>query len=422
MDKDTAILDYAKYVENDNKLRYEILKSKGLDVKENQNLDYYTSKMQEFPDKDEDIYVPPKYFEDFEKDWENDPLRADNGGEYKYTIFMLLKAYYSTSFINLNSFNGLIPCVIKTSDEQVFEISTKQDITITWDSTKDLINENNDKYRWVKIYTNNGETSQSYGFPMYPTSSVSGYYPQIIMLISDANTVRTSSQTSTHTVSIVNSDLQYLIIGKNTEKNDVTTSFYGLGNLECIKVKKNSEFLFLSNSRPTSPIQLYSLQYFISEDLSGMIDLRVFPYSSLKILDISKCNTILSSSNANGYVGSKNIIYPSEYTTSESKHYLYIPNQAVFKCPIITNENIQLIFTRGPSNTPTVREIIFFENLNFSSITFECILTQKSLLDFANKVKDNINELSKTIKFNNNQTVPDYVLTNLQNKNWTITS
>ena len=185
-------LDFAKSVDSSRENLKDILKSKGVDVAENQSLQTYVNNVTDLPDKEqEQEYIPDPYFVAFDKYFETDPLIKKNGGEYENATYAAILCLYDTSYISfyVDSSNKAI---IYTSDGQTIEITGKsgtQKITITWDKTKDgqtTLFDIPDKIktgqnvRWVRLYST--YVSISYSLPCYPTNKTTEESPIVYQL------------------------------------------------------------------------------------------------------------------------------------------------------------------------------------------------------------------------------------------------
>lgn len=244
MSKDTKILDYAKYVEDDNKLRYEVLKSKGVDVKPNQNLNYYTNKISELPDTDS-VYINPFYLE-LEQSWYDDPLRTANGGEYRFCSIVALNTKYPTTYIYNRT--GYSTCLIKTSDgQEIYPDSS--DITITWDASKD-IKIGSEFFRWIKMYSK--ETDPRVEMPCYPknaTPYTENNYPTARFVLLDQIThVKQSGPSKT---TFGGCCLDYAVLSENLKKYGDLTGTSGsneAGSINVLKIKSSKIEFTVSTS------------------------------------------------------------------------------------------------------------------------------------------------------------------------------
>lgn len=185
-------LDFAKSVDSSRENLKDILKSKGVDVAENQSLQTYVNNVTDLPDKEqEQEYIPDPYFVAFDKYFETDPLLKKNGGEYENATYAAILCLYDTSYISFYLYSS-DKAMIYTSDGQIIEVTGKsgtQKITITWDKTKDgqktLFDipdriKTGQNVRWVRLYST--YTSTSYSLPCYPTDKTTEQSPIVYQL------------------------------------------------------------------------------------------------------------------------------------------------------------------------------------------------------------------------------------------------
>lgn len=184
-------LDFAKSVDSSRENLKDILKSKGVDVAENQSLQTYVNNVTDLPDKEqEQEYIPDPYFVAFDKYFETDPLLKKNGGIYTNVSYAVILCLYDTSFIQIDIAPSKSKQAIYTSDGQTVDIPTTgytQKITITWDKTKDgqkTLFDIPDKIktgqnvRWVRIYSDTYKLC----IPCYESNSTEKESPLIYTL------------------------------------------------------------------------------------------------------------------------------------------------------------------------------------------------------------------------------------------------
>lgn len=228
-------LDFAKSVDSSRENLKDILKSKGVDVAENQSLQTYVNNVTDLPDKEQEPeYIPDPYFVAFDKYFETDPLLKKNGGEYDVVSYAVILCLYDTSFITFY-LSAANKAIIYTSDGQTIDAGSQtstKNITITWDKTKDgqktLFNipdkiKTGQNVRWIRIYS----TYNTICAPCYESNSTAKPSPLVYILQYGRNDALPFGSTSSKTVSTLNNCpyLQYMTVGASG-----TTYFNGYCN------------------------------------------------------------------------------------------------------------------------------------------------------------------------------------------------
>lgn len=410
-------VDFAESVDHSRKSLESILNNKNVvDVSPNKSLNYYIQRVTDLPDSEIDPnnlskYVPDKFMSDFEEEWRTDPLREANGGEYKYTVFSLLDTAYDTTTISPYCFTGAsatTPWYIITSDGQEFTVTSKTSLDITWDATKDLINEFGDTYRWIKCYTNLAYNSTlnnaGYDFALKQTESGKS---QVLMQINDKEVFGRSSGTQNYNYTLYSwRKLRYFVIGKNFNSSKgfpQNYAFSGCAKLECIKSLDPISIPFYTKDG------LYNLKYL--ENIKYTSVTTTGSYLSLDYLDLSN-STIAQL--ADVYV--KNLILPDSITTLTSSISFDCSRKSHFKLPTIISQYVVSLGSAYELSTITIGDD-FDAPLNLQDCPG---LTRESLEYIVHQLKDLTNTATKTITLPKYKYIPQYIKDIAINKNWTV--
>lgn len=431
-------LDFAKSMENETEYLKDVLKvNKNLpDVEDSKSLRHYIEDVKRLPEYNselQDKYIPDPYFIQFEEDYNNDPLRTKNGGEYKDCVFVLLTNRYLTSFISrnsLNSANETHPHLIKTSDGQELIITKSQDVLITWNDTpENLITlQDGTKCRWIKLY---GNERTVYGsgkvIPAYETSKPTQYTSPVIMCIFDYGKEYTiySNQSSSDSDFKLSRSLEYMILGDNVTQIGRTGSdryfLYGCSALKALKAKNPIDFY--GHSSFSDCYNIIEIDIKFNSIFSGETS-PVFNFASPKhiTINLSDCNiNILGCINITSNVVSYNVSnikyilpdiinrYGGIQLNSEDKVYNIVASE----------DSNQTIIIKGGYFTKKVSIKYNFENsLNLSS----CFsLFEQSIKNIFINLKDLTGEMTKNIIFSMYlQKKIEPLIELATNKNWTV--
>lgn len=405
MAKETKILEYAKYVDNDNINRYNILKEKGVDVLPNQSLDYYTEKMDELlPPEENYVYINPLFLQ-LEKDWENDPLRTVNGGEYKYSMVFALNNKYNQTYININV--SLSQFIIFTSDGQEITTSGSGDVTITWDTTKDI--ESDGKYyRWIKVYTN---STGGFGLkcPGYREKTMmDGNYPTTEFALFDTGGT-IISQTQLNYSEYVGCHFNYVVFGESITENAGFMLHTSKGSLDVLKIRGDTSLW--TN-------QAFSSGCFINKIIGSFSELKLNSDMILNVghkLDLTNISIYSASSSTREFscnlkeinLRGTNITNISGLSITQCLK-LYLPT-------INTTARFDII-------AYLLKDLTVEEDFDTSIRLYCPRLSPESFINLVNNLKDLTGEVAKTITIYKDLLgyVPDEVVETLINKNWTL--
>lgn len=418
-------VDFAKSVDNSRILLTDTLKSKGIDVDENRNLNYYIQQIEQFPNLEvKDDYTPDSFFTQLEQDYLTDPLRTKNGGEYEYCCFLGLTTQYETSLLT-------IPVKatyrIITSDGQdilLEDAASKSDYTITWDATKDGLYkfQSGKPARWIKIYTN-GSTNDQFCFPCYKDgSSALQYTSPVMFALFDLGSVAINSTSSVSKNTMNKTDIRHIAFGEHVLSIGTSSS-------------STSSFMqyarFLEAIVSVNPLELYTQ---IPSNSTVAVGFKKLPKLKLiansanimmycgKILDLSNTDiniagTLFPTSSYFGSVSSKAILMPEEFTqyggfgTGLLIKNLFLPKSKVGNKLTIANNSVEELYI--PYD--------FYNSIDFG--TNGDRLSKESFTRIADNIRD----------FRGGEThyisLPEHLqeLVNLDdlekaiNKNWTVT-
>lgn len=427
-------VDFAKYVEDNRKLGIDILSSKNVNVKRTDSLSKTISKIAELPSKtngsispDTDKYIPDPYFVKMEQDYLNDILRIENGGNYVGCNYIVLKAYYDTTFISgqygLKGASSTKPIYIITSDNQEFTITSANDLTITWDKTKDIDTlEDGTIVRWIKIYKS---VKQPSAYPCYDTNKALDYRGMVLMVIDDYREGLDGgvSSSGAHLGTYGFTHIKYAVLTESVTR--LNACLIGCYRLECIKHLGNELTLSsignINNGNPTN--------YKIEANIIGVSDSALtFGSGDLVFLEHILPNLDLLNISINhsggypmfrGIYSSKDIVFPETVERLNGGVSIVNPNQTTLVMP---NEN----------SPTTGRWDIYGRSLQIISIPQSISrsiylrtprLFKNSLINIFYNLKDLTGEKSSTITcpkmLESSFTLEELAIAT--NKNWTVT-
>lgn len=433
--------DFGDYVENDNKLRYEILKSKGVNVKPNQNLTYYTNRMQELGAVSEDKYIPDPLFDRMEQEYLNDPLLKINGGIYEdYQCLVVLDIYDSVFLKNLypgTGDNAKIPTIIKTSDAQYFEITTSTtQLELVWNKDKGVENlKDGRKVRWIKIYTtlkSSGGYSPIYFLQTcYNTLDKSNPSPLLFSIIDNhlgafPNPGQTYNTKSDYYYTLL-PNLEYIIIGKNTpdfvgshgsisSSGAVIASCYRL-----VAIKALKPLTFNGRKGEASGVIYYceNLKYFDVKITSFMAGYPIFnrcPKVKLSY-DFFEGIDLIDAPISKGIYFEQIPSIPTNCVITQTLFGNVFNDTKILNITqTFPGNNIRFIFSIAPG----IEKIIFSEKL-YKDINLTGFrgLSNEGLEYIANWLPET--DITYTIKFYTYLPINQELITIMQNKNWTVT-
>lgn len=231
--KDTAILDYAKYVENSTNTLNSILHYKGIDNSKNMKLLDQISSVSELEPKKIVSTKLDKMFDIIEEEFNNDPLRFKNGGEYRGCVYYIIRSIYDTTYLK-NSYDKTV-----TSDGQ--EFTNTSDLTITWDKSKDTLQlEDGTKIRIIKQYSIDlPRVNMAHGDrceEVSVTNSTKAYTSPLLFVIWDLTTDMPKASGTQITSNIFyQNNIRYIVFGENVSYAGETGGFTQTPDL--IKIK-----------------------------------------------------------------------------------------------------------------------------------------------------------------------------------------
>lgn len=381
-------LDFAKSVDASRENLKDILKSKGVNVAENQSLQTYVNSVTDLPNKEqEQEYIPDPYFVAFDKYFETDPLLKKNGGIYNVVSYAVILCLYDTSFITfyLSAANNV---TIYTSDGQIIdagsETGTKK-ITITWDKTKDgqkTLFDIPDKIktgqnvRWVRIYS----TYNTVCAPCYESNSTTKASPLVYILQYGRDSSLPFGSNSSKDVSTLNycPYLQYMTIGASASAH-----FNGYCNhCHSLEYINNLEELDENNSAS----DLYSL-------VGTRHLFRATDYMSIAAQSQSTPITIVEN---NFRLSSVFIKKSKQLICQNNLQYFSTSNPAYNATLIAINlKNITADFNLSAYNLLTLTTAEDFSPSYISLIAPK--LSKASMVQLFNNLKDLTNEKARTI-------------------------
>lgn len=415
-------VDFANSVLISKNALRQLLKDKNvLNVEDDRSLNYYISRLNELPDAEGtgevEKYAPDNFMADFEEEWRTDPLREANGGEYKYTVFALLDTAFNTTYINKNALwfaSTTTPYYIVTSDGQEFTQTSNAAFTITWDASKDLINEFGDSYRWIKIYTNatgNITTvSGTYAEFSFKNATGSSNYSQSLMYIADREVFGYAAGTQSNDDYLYGwKKLRYFVIGENYNNDSKyfarfpgERAFADTRSLICIKSLKPVRIYFGASG-------IYNLQYLENISIGGYAGggNAVFDYLDLSSAVIETISNV---------VYPRNIILPEEITSLQGTTYIPCKYKTFISLPkIISTYSVIL------SDAQNLKNIILPSDFAAPLDLGDCNSLKRTTLEYImNQLKDLTGENAKTITLPDYMYVPQYIKDIAINKNWTV--
>lgn len=414
-------VDFANSVLISKNALRQLLKDKNIpNVEDDKPLNYYINRLNELPDAEGtgevEKYVPDKFMADFEEEWKTDPLREANGGEYKYTVFALLDTAFNTTYINKNAqwfASATTPYYIVTSDGQEFTQTSNTAFTITWDVSKDLINEFGDSYRWVKIYTNaTGNipaVSGTYAEFSFKNATGNNNYSQSLMYIADREVFGHSTGTQNNDDYLYGwRKLRYFVIGENYNNDSKyfarfpgEYAFADARSLICIKSLKPVR-IYLGASG-------YNLQHLENISIGSYAGggNAVFDY-----LDLS--NAVIKS--ITNTVCPESIILPEEITSLTTTTYIPCKYKTFISLPKIISTNSVIL--RDAQN---LKNIILPSDFAAPLDLEDCNSLKRTTLEYImSQLKDLTGETAKTITLPQYLYIPQYIKDIAINKNWTV--
>lgn len=402
--KDTAILEYAKYIEDDNKLRYNILREKGLDVKPNQNLTYYSLKTNELSNVDNIIYdyIPDKLYNQLEDEFKKDQLREENGGEFKYCSYFLFLANTDSTYVGAKwlEATAATPIYLYTSDGQEIIKTDKAALSIIWNKPSDLKLEDGRLVRFVKIYS---ASERKLTFRA-PDSEEANTTSNLLFSIYDSR--YTTDSSTNYDSEFFKTPVEYIILGKNVTDFKV----YNVNGLRYVKHLGGSLVVDIKQSGNN---ELFVER--IDANITGILSTSNKPYLYLKYVNWENANAFNLTSLDFNYakqVDLPPIINKLSNINLQSVTSLLLP----YILDTTTLSNIKCINLKHlefKSDTIFVRDLI---------ITACRALTRQSLLNIFNHLIDNINSTTKTLTISIEQFLKlnDEDIEIVTNKNWTI--
>ena len=442
-------VDFAKYVDDNRKLGIDILNSKNINSTNHDSLNTVINNIAKLPDspKEETKYDYPQEFKDLISAYENDPLLEMNGGEYNKCVYYGLENDYDKSVIY-----AYIDMLVITSDGQYITPTSTGAITITWDTTKDLIRENGKGWRWIKVYRTVGSNFEKSNnleiYGCYPETNVLYKSPLKFVLIDGIHKITSGSQSY---YNINRTDIECIVLGKSSpyvvlgtsQTTDLSKPTYEEGN--SIYINKGSLRYFKNLNGIAGIIKcnnkvvfdklegMFSLVSNIMYD--GVIDLVLnnddiyLDLNSIKNGDSYRLfNDTLQ---ANGkYLGNSfnsnicgvrinKLLFPNiEEWGTYSIATQYIP----FLEYIYIGDSLTTSFTL-PHQLLNIKYIRIPTNYAYDlSLSTAYTLTKECVLDIFNQIADLTNSTTLTLKLASRY---KYILTDEElaiatNKNWTI--
>ena len=419
---DIKILDYAKSVESSKNFGVDILNNKNVLSSYKDSLHSVISKITQLPDnpkEETEVYQPDQYFVKMEQDYLNDPLLQMNGGFYVSCHYMVIRADYDTTYLNLGmrNYSGIKPYII-TSDGQEFKDLTAASLTITWDKTKDIDTlEDGTVVRWIKLYRQ--YELSNYQYPCYPENSTTNPSPLVFTLI-DSNT-EMSPQGGDSTVQSLGSCkyLQYIIFGKSIHKFNSTNYAICKQNLRLECIKSYNPLSIVGRFVGNGCKNLKFIPKIISiEGGNTCIYSGNFKTLDLREVYIDYTTSIfsyVSSELENTFLKIENVLLDYEYQrftgfSSLFIKHLFIPKSKYGNTITITAPQATTL------NTPT-------EFNNSLTLRYTTRLEKQSILRLFNNLKDLTGETNKTLSLSNqfNFDLTEEELAIATNNNWTVT-
>lgn len=409
-------VDFAKYVDVNKNNAKNILKQKGVHVQDNKSLSYYVNNIQNLPDKpEEEEYQHDSYFAKFIEDFDNDPLRAENGGEYKYCGYFIIAAWYDTSLIYSRLVEGAStkqPFLIKTSDGQEFSITSSSSFTITWDKSKDIDSlDDGTIIRWIKVYTNYSVGGR-YCCGFYESNSVVKTAPLLYMIWDLSDTISLSNSSSRNVGQINYCPIRAIVFGINAKEHGYQIGYY-LNSLRYLEIRASDLYCtddnsFIGTCRNLKKFKFNKLHFSSSQQIFSECN-------SLKELDLSNC-TFNSGGGVfiSGASSLEVLIFPEKISIAALNGTTSLKNLTIYNNEYeATNIN----------NGYALESLTVGEEWNSSLNLISCYnISKHSILNIFNNLKDLTQEATKTISLSRDWTynLTDEELAIAQNKNWTV--
>lgn len=407
--KDTAILEYAKYVENCHNTLDNILEMKNIKVDKNNTVMDSVLQANALNNYETSIvysYEPDPYFLQMEEDWNNDPLLIKNGGIYYGSTYQILLAKHHSTYVDKRVFTGNngINILIKTSDGQEFHLTSGalDSFNITWDTTKDITLQDGRRIRWIKIYVE--KNLGFYGIRgEFDETSIDE--PSIICLMYNTAISLPGTGSTRAPNNINDTYIEYMVLG------DKVTSSSAYNNQNIRYLKTHNEIPFTSgffHSNVKRALERYD---------GVIVSLALFEHiNSIREADLSNVS-ISTSINTLNAPCCKKIKFPDIITirygvNAESIEVLELPQ-------IITVSSFSL-------NCPNLKILTFKDNVEYDfyiNLAACRLLKKENIVQFFKVLKDLTNFKTQTLVLPLSQKLyyTDEELEIATNKNWTIT-
>lgn len=409
-------VDFAKYVEDGRVLSKNLLRAKGVDADDNRNLHYYINKFSVLPNKPTpEEFVLDSYFTKFREDFNNDPLRTANGGEYLGCAYFIIAAKYDTSYIAntlLTNAASSRPIYIKTSDGQEFNVTSQAAFTITWDKTKDVdILDDGTIIRWIKCYTNN-LVKTPIGF--YEDNSTASISPLLYMIWDLSEDIKGGSSTGKNVGSTFTAPLRAVVYGKNC----ITCSYLGLysnNNLEYVEFEA-SQLTARRSSGILSNLPILKILKFNNIILDDSSSILGGDNYALKELDLTNVFTekVKDESILGNLLALETLVLPETYSKLAARfNNLKTLNLNTWISPTTSLTSIY---------APLLENLVVGADWNYSLHITLNNLTKQSVIGIFNNLKDLTGETSKKLTLSSvlQLQLTDEELAIATNKNWTI--